>query len=123
MMRVFSNWMTRMHVPPEPFLSEQQERQRNERVGKSFWSPNGTQDEEDTSRGKREERNDTNCISQSKYPFPHRQYHGHGVPYVCTKGVMGGHVCLRRDCRRTVTPQRLSEKVTRLPQPDVIHDA
>ena len=31
--------------------------------------------------------------------------------------------CLRRDCRHTVSPQRLSEKGTRLPQQDVIHDA
>ena len=31
--------------------------------------------------------------------------------------------CLRRDCRHTVTPQRLSEKGTRLPQQDVIRDA
>ena len=31
--------------------------------------------------------------------------------------------CLRRDCRHTVTPQRLSEKRTRLPQQDVKEDA
>ena len=31
--------------------------------------------------------------------------------------------CLRRGCRHTVPPQRLSEKSTRLPQKDVIHDA
>ena len=31
--------------------------------------------------------------------------------------------CLRRDCRHTVTPQRLSEKGTRLPQQHVTEDA
>ena len=31
--------------------------------------------------------------------------------------------CLRRDCRHTVTPQRLSDKETRLPQQDVKEDA
>ena len=48
-----------------------------------------------------------------------------------TRGEMCGHLSaktrqshrLRRDCRHTVTPQRLPERETRLPRQDVIHDA
>ena len=44
----------------------------------------------------------------------------------CDHGNTMNHMivgCLRRDCRHTETPKRLSNKETRLPQQDVIEDA